>query len=464
MEDKKLKRGQEIELSITDLAFGGRGISKLDDLVFFVKDAIPNQKVIAKISKIKKKYVEAYKIKILKKSKDQVDPVCEHFDWCGGCTTQQLDYQQQLHYKQKQISDILNKIAGTKDVDINPIIDCKQTFFYRNKMEYTFSGNPWFIEDESYDDVIVGLHVPKRFDKILNINKCHINYEVFNQIINIAKEVSNNEKMVPYDVVKHTGYLRYLVLRAGVQTNEFMINFVTSTFNKRFMNSFLEKILDVLPNVTSVINTINAEKNNTAKGNPKTIFGSSYINEKIGDYTFKISANSFFQTNSYQVKTLYDYILKTSDFKKSDIVYDLYCGTGTIGIYIAQFVKKVYGIEIVEDAINDAHINAEINNIENINFYCGDLKDILNSDALDNIEKPTTVIVDPPRPGLHPNTVKNLIRLAPKKIIYVSCNPATMARDIEMLIRDNYSIKNLQPVDMFPHTPHIECVTTLILN
>jgi len=464
MEDKKLKRGQEIELSITDLAFGGRGISKLDDLVFFVKDAIPNQKVIAKISKIKKKYVEAYKIKILKKSKDQVDPVCEHFDWCGGCTTQQLDYQQQLHYKQKQISDILNKIAGTKDVDINPIIDCKQTFFYRNKMEYTFSGNPWFIEDESYDDVIVGLHVPKRFDKILNINKCHINYEVFNQIINIAKEVSNNEKMVPYDVVKHTGYLRYLVLRAGVQTNEFMINFVTSTFNKRFMNSFLEKILDVLPNVTSVINTINAEKNNTAKGNPKTIFGSSYINEKIGDYTFKISANSFFQTNSYQVKTLYDYIIKISDFKKCDIVYDLYCGTGTIGIYIAQFVKKVYGIEIVEDAINDSKINAEINNIDNIDFYCGDLKDILNSEALDSIEKPTTVIVDPPRPGLHPNTVKNLIQLLPKKIIYVSCNPATMARDIKILIRDNYRIKNLQPVDMFPHTPHIECVATLILN
>jgi 23S rRNA (uracil1939-C5)-methyltransferase len=230
------------------------------------------------------------------------------------------------------------------------------------------------------------------------------------------------------------------------------------------MNLFLEKILDIVPNVTSVINTINTEKNNTAKGNPKTIFGSSYINEKIGNYIFKISANSFFQTNSYQVKILYDYIIKTSDFKKNDVVYDLYCGTGTIGIYISQFVKKVYGIEIIEDAIKDAKINAEINNINNIKFYCGDLKDILDSQILENIEKPTTVIVDPPRPGLHPNTVRNLIRLSPKKIIYVSCNPATMARDIELLIRDNYSIKDLQPVDMFPHTPHIECVTTLVLN
>ena len=461
MKNKKLKRGQEIELLITDLAFGGRGISKRDDLVFFVKDAIPNQKVIAKISKIKKKYIEAYKIKILKNSKDQVDSVCEHFNLCGGCTIQQLDYQKQLHYKQKQTSDILNKIAGIKHLDINPIIGCERTFFYRNKMEYTFSANPWYIEDESYDDVIVGLHVPKRFDKILNINKCHINYEVFNQIISIAKEVSNKEKMIPYDVVKHTGFLRYLVLRAGVKTNEFMINFVTSTFNKRFMNSFLEKILDVLPNVTSVINTINSDKNNTAKGNPKTIFGSSYINEKIGDYTFKISANSFFQTNSYQVKTLYDYIIKTSDFKKSDIVYDLYCGTGTIGIYISQFVKKVYGIEIVEDAINDAKINAENNYIDNINFYCGDLKDILDSKALDNIEKPTTVIVDPPRPGLHPNTVKNLIRLSPEKIIYVSCNPSTQARDIKFINENGYQIHDIQPLDMFPHTPHIECIATL---
>jgi len=463
MEDKKLKRQQEIQLTISDLAFGGRGISKLNDLVFFVKDAIPNQVVIAKISKIKKKYVEAYKIKTIKKSNNQVEPVCEHFDWCGGCTTQQLDYQKQLNYKQKQVSDILNKIGGSKNLDINPIIGCNQTFFYRNKMEYTFSGNPWYIEDESYDDVVVGLHVPKRFDKILNINKCHINYEVFNQIISIAKEVSNKEKMIPYDVVKHTGFLRYLVLRAGIHTNEFMINFVTSTFNKRFMNSFLEKILDILPNVTSVINTINAEKNNTAKGNPKTIFGSPYINEKISDYTFKISPNSFFQTNSYQVKTLYDYIIKTSDFNKNDIVYDLYCGTGTIGIYIAQYVKKVYGIEIIEDAINDAKINAEINNIDNINFYCGDLKNILDSEILEKIEKPTTVIVDPPRPGLHPNTVENLIRLSPKKIIYVSCNPSTMARDIEILASQKYVVKDLQPIDMFPHTPHIECITTLIL-
>jgi len=464
MEDKKLKRGQEIQLTISDLAFGGRGISKLDDLVFFVKDAIPNQKVIAKISKIKKKYVEAYNIETLKDSTDQVDPACEHFDWCGGCTTQQLDYQKQLQYKQKQISDILNKIGGSKDLDINPIIGCEKTFFYRNKMEYTFSGSPWYIEDESYDDVIIGLHVPKRFDKILNINKCHINHELFNDILQISKNVAVKEKMVPYDVRKHTGFLRFLVIRIGVHTDEVMVNLVTAGYKPKIIKPLVDALVDKLPNITSIVNTINTKKSNIASGSSKLLYGKEFINEKIGDYTFKISANSFFQTNSYQVKTLYDYIIKTSDFKKSDVVYDLYCGTGTIGIYIAESVKQVYGIEIVEDAIEDAKINAQINSINNINFYCGDLKDVLGSDAMDNIEKPTTIIVDPPRPGLHPNTVKNLIKLSPEKIIYVSCNPATMARDIEMLVSEKYMIKDLQPIDMFPHTPHVECVTTLILN
>ena len=464
MEDKKLKRGQDIQLTISDLAFGGRGISRLNDLVFFVKDAIPGQIVIAKISKIKKKYVEAYNIETLKDSTDQVDPACEHFDWCGGCTTQQLDYQKQLQYKQKQISDILNKIGGSKDLDINPIIGCEKTFFYRNKMEYTFSGSPWYIEDESYDDVIIGLHVPKRFDKILNINKCHINHELFNDILQISKNVAVKEKMVPYDVRKHTGFLRFLVIRIGVHTDEVMVNLVTAGYKPKIIKPLVDALVDKLPNITSIVNTINTKKSNIASGSSKLLYGKKFINEKIGDYTFKISANSFFQTNSYQVKTLYDYIIKTSDFKKSDVVYDLYCGTGTIGIYIAESVKQVYGIEIVEDAIEDAKINAQINSINNINFYCGDLKDVLGSDAMDNIEKPTTIIVDPPRPGLHPNTVKNLIKLSPEKIIYVSCNPATMARDIEMLVSEKYMIKDLQPIDMFPHTPHVECVTTLILN
>ena len=464
MENKKLKRGQEIELTISDLAFGGRGISKQDELVFFVKDAIPNQKVIAKISKIKKNYVEAYSIETLKESKDQIETVCEHFRWCGGCTTQQLEYQKQLHYKQKQISDILNKIAGEKDLEINPIIGCDQPFFYRNKMEYTFSGTPWYIADESYDDVVLGLHVPKRFDKILNINKCHINHDVFNDILNISRKIAVKENMVPYHVRKHTGFLRFLVIRIGVHTNEVMVNLVTAGHKPEIIKPLVDALIEKVPSIKSIVNTINTQKSNIASGTSKLVYGKESINEKIGEYTFKISANSFFQTNSYQVKTLYDYIIKTADFKKDDIVYDLYCGTGTIGIYLARNVKHVYGIEIVEDAIKDAKINAEINDIKNIDFYCGDLKDILDSETMDNIDKPTTVIVDPPRPGLHPNTVKNLLKLSPKKIVYVSCNPATMARDLEILISKKYTIQDLQPIDMFPHTPHVECVTTLILN
>ena len=461
MKNEKLKRGQEIRLEISDLAFGGRGIAKLNDLVFFVKDAIPNQQIIAKISKIKKKYIEAYKIKTIKKSSNQVETKCEHFDWCGGCTTQQLNYQKQLYYKQKQIFDILDKIGNSKDLYINPIIGCNKIFFYRNKMEYTFSGSPWYIHDENYDDIIIGLHVPKRFDKILNINKCHINHEVFNDILQISKEVVVKKNMIPYDVRKHTGFLRFLVIRIGINTDEVMVNLVTASYKPKIIKPLVDALINKISNIKSIINTINIKKSNIVSGNSKLLYGKEYINEKIGRYIFKISANSFFQTNSYQVKTLYDYIIKIADFKKSDIVYDLYCGTGTIGIYIAQLVKQVYGIEIVENAIKDAKINAKINNINNINFYCGDIKDILDNKMIDEIEKPTITIVDPPRPGLHLNTIKNLIRLSPEKIIYISCNPSTQARDIKLFKENKYKINDIQPIDMFPHTPHIENIVTL---
>ena len=288
MENKKLKRGQEIELTISDLAFGGQGISRINDLIVFVKNAIPNQKVLARIIKIKKNYIEAYKLEVINKSSDEVDPRCEHFKYCGGCTIQQMEYKKQLFYKEKQVYEIMQKLGSIKNPNLNPIIPCDEIFYYRNKMEFTFSDNPWYIEDELYEDVIIGLHVPKRFDKILNINTCHINDKRFNDIISIAKDVSNNEKMVAYNVVKHTGFLRYLVIRSGVHTKELMINIVTSGFNKKAMNSFSDKILKEIPEITSIVNTINAEKNNTAKGHTKIIYGKSYIHEKIGEHKFKI--------------------------------------------------------------------------------------------------------------------------------------------------------------------------------
>jgi 23S rRNA (uracil1939-C5)-methyltransferase len=270
--------------------------------------------------------------------------------------------------------------------------------------------------------------------------------------------------MIPYDVIKHTGFLRFLVLRIGIHTDEVMVNLVTAGYKPKIIKPLVDALTDRIPNIKSIVNTINTKKSNIVSGTSKLLYGEEFINEKIGDYIFKISPNSFFQTNSYQVKSLYDQIIKTADFKKSDILYDLYCGTGTIGIYLAKHVHQVYGIEIVEDAIKDAKHNAKTNHIDNAHFYCGDLKDVLDSDIMGDIEKPNIVIVDPPRPGLHPKTIKNLIKLLPEKIIYVSCNPATMARDIEILVSEKYMIKDLQPIDMFPHTPHIECITTLISN
>ena len=239
-----------------------------------------------------------------------------------------------------------------------------------------------------------------------------------------------------------------------------MVNLVTSGYKPKLIEPIKNLIIDQFPNVKSIVNTINANKNNTATGNTKIIFGESYIKEKIGNYIFKVSANSFFQTNSYQVKTLYDYIIKTAKFKKSDIVYDLYCGTGTIGIYLSSFVKKVYGIELVEDAIKDAKFNAKQNNVKNAYFYACDIKDFF-IESKKEIEKPDTIILDPPRPGLHPDVIKDIIALSPTKVIYVSCNPSTQARDVKTMIENKYKITVIQPVDMFPHTPHIECILTL---
>ena len=251
-----------------------------------------------------------------------------------------------------------------------------------------------------------------------------------------------------------------MMLSLGIHTNEVMVNLVTAGYKPKIIKPLVDALVDGIPNIKSIVNTINNQKSNIASGTSKLLYGDEYINEKIGDYTFKISANSFFQTNSYQVKTLYDYIIKTADFKQSDIVYDLYCGTGTIGIYVSSFVKKVYGIEIVKDAIEDAKFNAKKNNIRNISFYDSDIKDFF-TDQNTKIDKPNTIIIDPPRPGLHPNVVKDIIKLSPSKIIYVSCNPSTQARDVKIFLEDSYKISDIQPIDMFPHTPHIECIITL---
>jgi len=430
MENKKLKRGQELELTISDIAFGGQGISKYNNLIFFVKDAIPNQKIIARISRVKKKYVEAFKVKILKESKDEIDPKCNHFKYCGGCTLQQLDYKKQIHYKEKQVHDILTKIGEIKNPKINLIISCDKIFYYRNKMEYTFSGNPWYVGNETYDDVIIGLHIPKRFDKILSIDECHINSPTFNELNKAIKICVNKYNIKPYDVKKHIGFLRFLVLRIGAHTNEIMVNLVTSGYKPELIRPIVNLIKNKFPNVRSIVNTINANKNNTATGNTKLIYGQSYIDEKIGE------------------------------FKKNDIVYDLYCGTGTIGIYISSYIKKVFGVEIIEDAIEDAKLNAKKNNVKNAYYYASDIKEFFN-ESINDVEKPNTIIIDPPRPGLHPNVINNIISLLPPKIIYVSCNPSTQARDVKLFIENKYKVFDIQPIDMFPHTPHIECIITL---
>ncbi len=462
MENKKLKRGEEVELFISNLAFGGLGISKVNNLIFFVKNAIPNQTVLAKITKIKKNYIEAYNISTLKKSKDELNVKCDHFKYCGGCSTQQLDYKKQVQYKEEQIYDIFKRIAEITYPKINPIIACERIFNYRNKMEFTFSNRPWFVEDETYDNLVLGLHVPKRFDKILNIDTCHIQNDSFNKILNIVRNESNKNNLEPYDITKHKGFLRYLVLRKGIHTNEIMINIVTSIKKINLLEPIVNVLLKKIKNIKCIVNTINTRKAGITFGEKQfVLFGNNYINERIGNYIFKISPESFFQTNSYQVKILYDYIKKQADLTGNEIIHDLYSGTGTIGLYLSSLAKHIYGFEIIEGATKNALENAKINNVKNSSFYCGDLKDFYNN-KMQNIDKPNIIIVDPPRAGLHNNVIQTIINQKPEKFIYISCNPSTQARDVKIFVENNFIVKDIQPIDMFPHTPHIECIITLI--
>tara|TARA_B100000029_G_C17535256_1_gene944665 strand:- start:101 stop:1492 length:1392 start_codon:yes stop_codon:yes gene_type:complete len=461
MLQNKFKIGQEIDLEILDLAFGGKGIAKLNNLTVFVKSGIPGQTISARITKIKKSYLEAKHIKTLKKSKFETKPKCDHFPTCGGCSFQQLSYKKQLEYKQKQIYDIFERIGEVQKPKINKIIGSNKKYYYRNKMEFTFSDNPWYIADESYDKIVLGLHVPKRFDKILNVDDCHIQDKIFNDILKFIREKSIKLNLEPYNVRKHVGLLRYLIFKIGIYTNEIMLNIVTAKEENKIIK-LSEIILKEFPKITTIVNTINSTKSNTAIGQKEhIIYGKGYINEKIGKYKFRISPSAFFQTNSFQVKTLYDYILKISEINKEDVIFDLFSGTGTIAIYLANKAKKAYGFEIVEDAVNDANINAKNNNIDNVIFYLGDIKNLFDKKNDLNIEKPDIVIIDPPRPGLHLNTIKYLLKELPKKIIYVSCNATTQARDMNLLI-EKYSIIDIQPIDLFPHTPHIENILTLL--
>ncbi|RPI05745.1 MAG: 23S rRNA (uracil(1939)-C(5))-methyltransferase RlmD [Ignavibacteriae bacterium] len=484
-----LKRGDELVLEITDAAFEGKAVARHEGLVVFVEHAVPGDVVLARLSKIKKSYAEAKLVRIERPSALRVDPRCKYFGVCGGCKWQHVEYQAQLRFKQQQVVDSFERIGGFVDVPLLPIIGADEIYFYRGKMEYSFAEQQWLTlpppkpkegnspEDRSGEEgpnavplpppVFLGLHVPQRYDKVLDIDECHLQSVVSNQILNFTRAFARRNNLDVYDSDRNSGYLRFLVIRESKRTKEVMANLVTFESRPEILDKYAQELKDHVKEVTTVVNTINSKKAQIAFGESEKIsLGSGWIHEQLGSRNFSISASSFFQTNVQQAEKLYQVVKDFGEFKSTDVVFDLYSGTGSIAIFISDGVKEVVGIESVESAIRDAEKNAQSNGITNCQFLLGDLKDRLTSDTswMSSHAHPDALVIDPPRNGMHPKVVEEILALTPERIVYVSCNPATQARDVKLLCAEQYRLVRLQPVDMFPHTFHIENVALLLRN
>ncbi len=479
-----MKKGGLLELEITGYAFEGKGVAKIikelrspneenaKKFVVFVDGSYPGDKVIAKIRKIRSSYAEAKVKEILTKSPLRIKANCKYFGVCGGCKAQDLDYEQQTKFKEEQVKDIFERIGGFNDLNIEPIIPAEKIFYYRNKMEYSFADKRWLSENEIGSmqeipdkDFALGLHIPGLYDKVLDIDGCWLQSEVSNGILNFTREFFKNQQILPYSAQKHTGFLRNLVIKQSFLKNDLMVNLVVSEENERLLMQYKEELLNHFPQITTIVYNINKKLSQVAYGDYEIIsHGSGFIYDLIGKWKFRVSANSFFQTNTSQAEKLYSTAFEFAEFKGNEIVYDLYSGAGTIPIFISGNVKQIYGFESVAPAIEDAKVNIGLNNVTNFEPMLVDLnKSFIPVIQENRCQRPDVIIADPPRSGMNPKTVKDILELMPKKIVYISCNPSTQARDIKLLCEGGYKLVKLRPVDMFPHTYHIENVALLNL-
>ena len=458
----KLKKGQDLELSVSDLAFGGKGIAWVEGLTVFVDQAVPGDQVAARIVKRKKNYAEARVISLLSPSADRIEPPCPYSGWCGGCKWQFLRYDRQLEYKQRHVSESLAHIGGLQGLWVHPTRTTDQIFHYRNKMEFSCADRRWLLPSELGDPNIdisfaLGLHVPGTFHKVLDIDRCLLQPETGNAILRDAKQYMKNSGLPAYGLKSHKGFWRFLMLRHSVAFDQWLVNIVTSAEAAQSVRPLAESLMAAYPDVVSVVNNITAKKSGVATGDYELpMAGGSTLRERLGPFEFEISANSFFQTNTRGAELLYDVVKTYADLTGRETVMDLYSGIGTIPIWLADTAKSIVGIEIVESAVADAEKNCCYNEVANCEFRAGDILHRL-ADAED---APDVMIIDPPRPGMHKDVVKKVLELRPPRIVYVSCNPATLARDLGLL-SEGYQVQEVQPVDMFPHTYHIEAVARL---
>jgi 23S rRNA (uracil1939-C5)-methyltransferase len=454
------------KLEIIDVAAEGKAIGKYNDMVVFVPWLAPGDIADVQVNKKRKKFMEARVVRIHEYSKDRIEPFCKHFTVCGGCKWQHLPYKMQLKYKQKQVYDNLTRIGKVKLNNINDILPSARETHYRNKLEFTFSATRWLTDDEvekgdeNYDRNALGFHVPGRFDRVLDVETCYLQNDLSNKIRLAVRKFALDEGFTFYNQRSNEGFLRNIILRNS-NKGEWMLIMVFGEGNQENIDSIMYFIRDSFPQINSLQYIVNLKVNDTIGDQEVHCFaGRDYIVEEMENLQFKIGPKSFFQTNSEQALELYKITRDFAELKSSDLVYDLYTGTGTIAQFVAAQCKKVVGLEYVDSAIEDAKENAKNNGIENTLFFAGDMKDILNDDFIAEHGKPDVIITDPPRAGMHPDVVETILRAAPEAIVYVSCNPATQARDLELL-SEKYAVTRVQPVDMFPHTHHVENVVRL---
>ncbi len=467
---KRKKKFVLENLLVTNYAAEGKSLGRVEGKVIFVEGAVPGDVADVLINKNKKDWAEGRVTIIKELSKERVEPFCIHFGVCGGCKWQMLPYHKQLEYKQQEAADAFTRIGKLATVPMLPIIGSEKTIHYRNKLEFTFS-NKKFLTPAQFDELgedawpggALGYHVPRLYDKIIDIYECWLMDDVNNVIRNTIRDFALANKYSFYDIKEHTGWLRNIIIR-NCETGELMVNLVFGYDDENERIKICDHLMQKVPSITTLLYTINAKWNDSLyELEPETVYGSGFVIEKLGGFNFKISPKSFFQTNTKQAEKLYNVVKEFAALNGNEIIYDLYCGTGTIGIFLSKAAKKIIGVDAVEDAIKDAVENATLNNIDHASFFFGDVIEICNDEFFNLHGRPDLIIVDPPRAGLHAKLIAKLIEIRSPKIVYVSCNVATQARDLQLL-NETYSVEKLQPVDMFPHTHHIECVAELRLK
>ncbi len=458
------------DILISDYAAEGKSLARIDGKVIFVEKAVPGDVVDVKLMKNKKDWAEGFPVAFKEYSKDRVIPFCQHFGICGGCIWQMLPYNKQLEYKHQQVVDNLQRIAKVELPEIDTIIGASETEYYRNKLEYTFSTKSYVTSEalallkkdgNIYEDVAAaGFHARGFFDKVVEIDTCHLQKEPTNKIRNAVAAYAKNNNISFYDIRNHKGFLRNMMVRLAT-TGELMVNVVVGEDDAETIEKLMQYLVQQFPEITTLLYTINLKFNDSIFDLEPIVYkGKGFIIEKLEQYQFKISPKSFFQTNTKQAEKLYRITRDFAELNGTQTVYDLYGGTGSIGIFVSNKAKKIIGVELIKEAVDDAKENAVLNNLSNTEFFVGDVIKVCTDEFFEQHGKPDVIITDPPRAGMHDKLVAKLLEMAAPIIVYVSCNPATQARDLALL-DEKYMVTKVQPVDMFPHTHHIENVVQL---